>query len=77
MGCADYKTKTASLSKDGFCVVLPAGLEISLDGACRLYLNKNRLSFERRLVVLPAGLEPATYCSASKRSNPLSYGSIV
>ena len=26
--------------------------------------------------VLPAGLEPATYCSASKRSNPLSYGSV-
>ncbi len=27
-------------------------------------------------MVLSAGLEPATYCSASKRSNPLSYESI-
>ena len=34
-------------------------------------------SAEMCLLVLPAGLEPATYCSASKRSNPLSYESIV
>ena len=38
--------------------------------------GKTAFRCERRLFVLPAGLEPATYCSASKRSNPLSYGSI-
>ncbi len=54
--------------------VLPAELEKSLDGACDLI---KKLPFKKAVFsVLPAGLEPATYCSASKRSNPLSYGSV-
>ncbi len=40
------------------------------------FKTKTALLCEGRFVVLPAGLEPATYCSASKRSNPLSYGSV-
>ena len=55
--------------------VLPAGLGSSLDGACDLPKIKDHLI--QMVFVLPAGLEPATYCSASKRSNPLSYGSVV
>ena len=39
-------------------------------------LKQNRLSYERRLMAPSARLEHATYCSASKRSNPLSYEGI-
>lgn len=31
---------------------------------------------ENKILVLPAGLEPATYGLEDRRSNPLSYGSI-
>jgi hypothetical protein len=56
--------------------VLPVGLEYHpLMGLCD-FKQKTALPCERRFLVLPGGLEPSTYCSASKRSNPLSYGSV-
>ena len=63
--------------------MLPAGLEYHPSMGPATYFSsdikfKHKTAFliERRFLVLSGGLEPSTYCSASKRSNPLSYESV-